>query len=89
MLAHLLTRRTRFSRVSLSVPAVVVMIPGVVFFRGLHAINAGQIAQAAGALTNVVLVICAVGAGVAAARMITDRHWLMEPPHELSPAFDE
>ena len=89
ILAHLLTRRTRFSRVSLSVPAVVVMIPGVVFFRGLHAINAGQIAQAAGALTNVVLVICAVGAGVAAARMITDRHWLMEPPHELSPAFDE
>lgn len=83
LVAHAISRRTRHSRVSLSVPSVVVMIPGVTFFRAISNLVNGHTMEAAEAAIGVILVITAIGVGLAAARMLTDRTWRMEPPHSL------
>lgn len=75
--------RTYYSRVSLSVPAVVIMIPGVPFYRAINALNDGSFMQALGSLTSISFVILAIGVGLAAARMLTDPGWTFEQPLTL------
>ncbi|MFT0848951.1 threonine/serine exporter family protein [Actinomycetaceae bacterium L2_0104] len=83
LLAHLLTRRSTYSRISLSVPAVVVMIPGVPLYRAVAAMNNGQITEAISQTVTIVMVVAAIGAGLAISRMLTDRNWLMEAPRTV------
>jgi len=89
VIAHFLARVSPHSRVSLSVPAVVVMIPGVSFFRAVSSINAGDAVAAVQPLFNCALVILAIGAGLAAARMLTDPHWGIEKPCDAVPYFGD
>lgn len=83
LLADLFSQKSRYSRVTLSVPAVVVMIPGVPLYRAIAAINNGQVADALSQIVTLILVIAAIGVGLAGARMITDHNWLMEDPKDL------
>ena len=76
LIAQLTSRFVFASRVSLSVPAVVVMIPGVPFYRAISAINNGNVGDAVEEIVTIFLVIAAIGAGLAAARMLTDNSWL-------------
>lgn len=76
ILAHLASKLVFASRVSLSVSAVVVMIPGVPFYRAISAIDNGNVGGAVEQMVTIFLVIAAIGAGLAAARMITDNLWL-------------
>ena len=78
LLAVFVARRTRFSRVTLSVPAVVIMIPGVPLYRSLTYLNNQQIDDALGALFTVMFTIVAIGMGLALSRMLTDKNWLVE-----------
>ncbi|WP_083090449.1 threonine/serine ThrE exporter family protein [Actinomyces vulturis] len=81
LLAQLFVSRVSQSRVALSVPAVVIMIPGVPFYRAISALNNHSVdvnvavGQAAGNLAEVFFVITAIGVGLAMARIITDRNW--------------
>ncbi len=81
LLATVVARRTKFSRVTLSVPAVVIMIPGVPLYRSLAYLNNGQTNDALAALFTVFFTIISIGVGLAVSRMVTDRNWLMETPH--------
>ena len=78
LLAVFVARRTRFSRVTLSVPAVVIMIPGVPLYRALTYLNNQQIDDALAALFTVMFTIVAIGMGLALSRMLTDKNWLVE-----------
>lgn len=80
LLAAAVANRTRFSRVTLSVPAVVIMIPGVPLYRSLTYLNNGQTMDALAQLFTVLFTIVAIGIGLAISRMLTDRAWLMEKP---------
>jgi len=81
LLAQLFVSRASLSRVALSVPAVVIMIPGVPFYRAISALNNQTVeaniavGQAAGNLAEVFFVITAIGVGLAVARILTDRNW--------------
>ena len=81
LLAQLFVSRVSLSRVALSVPAVVIMIPGVPFYRAISALNNQTVeanvavGQAAGNLTEVFFVITAIGVGLAIARILTDHNW--------------
>ena len=81
LLAQLFVSRASLSRVALSVPAVVIMIPGVPFYRAISALNNQTVeaniavGQAAGNLAEVFFVITAIGVGLAVARIITDHNW--------------
>lgn len=68
----------KYSRVSLSVPAAVLMVPGVPLYAALTHLNEGDYSQAFTALTEVSVVILAIGIGLASARMLTDRNWLQD-----------
>ena len=65
---------------TLSVPAVVIMIPGVPLYRSLTYLNNGQTMDALAQLFTVLFTIVAIGIGLAISRMLTDRAWLMEKP---------
>lgn len=80
LLAIWVAQRTRFSRVTLSVPAVVIMIPGVPLYRALAFLSSGNTTEALAALFEVFFVVSAIGVGLSISRMLTDREWLMETP---------
>ena len=81
LLAQAFVSRVSLSRVSLSVPAVAIMIPGVPFYRAISALNnravdaTVAIDTAAGSLAEVFFVISAIGVGLAMARILTDPNW--------------
>ena len=81
VLAQLFVTRASLSRVALSVPAVVIMIPGVPFYRAISALNNRAVdanvavGQAAANLAEVFFVITAIGVGLAMARILTDHNW--------------
>ena len=84
IIAHVFSRHSRFSRVTLSVPAVVVMIPGVPLYRAMTAMSAGQdVLTALESTVTLLLTTTAIGVGLALARVVTDRHWRMEEPPEV------
>ena len=81
VLAQLFVTRASLSRVALSVPAVLIMIPGVPFYRAISALNDRAVdanvavGQAAANLAEVFFVITAIGVGLAMARILTDHNW--------------
>ena len=81
LLAQAFVARVSLSRVALSVPAVVIMIPGVPFYRAIKALNDRTVdtsvaaGQAAANLAEVFFVVVAIGVGMAMARILTDRNW--------------
>ncbi|MCF2706946.1 threonine/serine exporter family protein [Arcanobacterium haemolyticum] len=83
LLADLFSTYTKYSRVTLSVPAVVVMIPGVPLYRAGTAISNGEVGDALSQVVTVILVIASIGVGLAVARMATDRNWLMDSLHPV------
>ena len=88
LLATYASGKTRFSRVTLSVPAVVIMIPGVPLYRSLTYLNDGQMILALTSLFQVVFTIVGIGIGLALARMLTDKNWLTERPASVPALHD-
>mgnify|MGYP000931229345 FL=1 len=86
LLAQAFVSRASLSRVALSVPAVVIMIPGVPFYRAISALNDHTVdtrvavGEAAASIAEVLFVITAIGVGLALARIMTDRNWRHDMP---------
>ena len=80
LLADVISRLSNFnySRVSLSVPAAVLMVPGVPLYSALVHLNEGNTIGAIASLSEVSVVILAIGIGLSTARMLTDRNWLQD-----------
>ena len=78
LLAAYLAPRLRVPRITLSVPAVVIMVPGVSVYRAVVAVNDGDVDTAVVAGLNAVFVVVSIAIGLAAARMLTDREWAFE-----------
>lgn len=68
-------RAARIPRVSVTIPASVVMIPGPAIYASVYNFALGETALALTRLTDVVLVVLYIGGGLAIARMITDKTW--------------
>ncbi|WP_255303662.1 threonine/serine exporter ThrE family protein [Georgenia sp. 311] len=78
LLAALAASRGRPSRVTLSVPAVVIMVPGVMVYRSLVHLNEGEVSAALANGVEASFVIMGIGVGLAVSRMLTDRNWAFE-----------
>jgi uncharacterized membrane protein YjjB (DUF3815 family) len=78
LLGRAIATSLRAPRLTISVPAVVIMVPGVTAMRAVFEFNAGHSAQALGLTVNAALVVGALSIGLAAARMLTDREWTFE-----------
>lgn len=65
-------------RVTIAVPAVVIMVPGVTAYRAVFALSEGETADALVYGVQAALVVVALSIGLAVARMLTDRQWGFE-----------
>lgn len=70
--------RTNIPRTALSVPAVVIMVPGVAAYRAVVGLNDGAIDVALLAGSQAVFVIISIAMGLALGRIATDRTWGLE-----------
>lgn len=75
LLAWAMARAMRLPRIIMSVPAVVIMIPGAAAYRGLVLFNEGQLLAAIDEGIVAVVTVVGLAAGLAAARMLTDPKW--------------
>ncbi|WP_454050123.1 threonine/serine ThrE exporter family protein [Cellulomonas sp. Marseille-Q8402] len=78
LLAAYLAPRLRVPRITVSVPAVVIMVPGVSAYRSVFSLSNGDTTQALAYGVQAGLVVVALSVGLAVARMLTDREWGFE-----------
>lgn len=78
LLAAWIAPRLNIPRITVYVPAVVIMVPGVAAYQAVYDLSQGHLGDA---LTHGVLaglVVAALAIGLAIARMLTDREWGFE-----------
>lgn len=78
LMAAAMAPRMRLPRITLSVPAVVIMVPGAAVYRAFVSLNNGDADVAVTAGVQAVFVVISIAFGLAAARILTDRAWGFE-----------
>jgi uncharacterized membrane protein YjjB (DUF3815 family) len=78
LLAAWLAPRLNVPRITVYVPAVTIMVPGVPAYRAVYHLSNGEITQALAYGVSAALVVAALAVGLAVARMLTDREWGFE-----------
>ncbi len=63
---------------TISVPAVVIMVPGVTAYRAIFYLSDGNTVQALAYGVQATLVVVCLTIGLAVARMVTDKSWGLE-----------
>ena len=75
LLAAWVAPRMGIPRITVSVPAVVIMVPGAAAYRAVVGLNNGDAEAAVTSGVQAVFVVISIAIGLAAARMLTDRSW--------------
>ena len=78
LMAAVVAPRLKVPRITISVPAVVIMVPGAAAYRSLLGLNNGDVQTAVTAGATAVFVIVSIAVGLAAGRIATDRAWAYE-----------
>ncbi|BDO43642.1 threonine/serine exporter family protein [Cellulomonas sp. NTE-D12] len=78
LLAAWIAPRMNVPRITVYVPAVTIMVPGVPAYRAVYYISNGDTMQALGYGVSAALIVTALAVGLAIARMLTDREWGFE-----------
>lgn len=78
LLAAWVAPTLKVPRITVSVPAVVIMVPGAGVYRAVMGFNNGDIDAAVGAGVQAFFVVICIAIGLAVARMLTDRSWAFE-----------
>lgn len=75
VLAAFLARGGRYPVITLSVPAVLVMVPGVTAHEAVVSLNRGDYGSAVSGILLVSLVVLSIMVGLVIAKLLTDREW--------------
>ncbi|MEZ0447675.1 threonine/serine ThrE exporter family protein [Cellulomonas sp. ICMP 17802] len=78
LLAAVVAPRLDVPRITVYVPAVTIMVPGVLAYRAVFHISNGETVEALSSGVQAALVVAALAIGLAIARMLTDRTWAYE-----------
>lgn len=78
VLAAWAARGGRWPVITLSVPAVLVMIPGVTAHQAVVSVNEARYADATSGILQAVLTVLAIMVGLVIAKLLTDRDWAFE-----------
>ncbi len=70
--------RLRVPRITIYVPAVVIMVPGATAYRSVFHLSNGDTTQALAFGVQAALVVIAISIGLAVGRMLTDATWAYE-----------
>ncbi|MGN0242125.1 MAG: threonine/serine exporter ThrE family protein, partial [Candidatus Weimeria sp.] len=72
LLASMLKNRLGYPRISVTVPSVVIMVPGLFFYRAVYNLGAMNLIKAASNFASSFLILLAISMGLITARMISD-----------------
>ncbi|WP_179393925.1 threonine/serine ThrE exporter family protein [Lacticaseibacillus absianus] len=75
LLASAVNRDTGYPRISLTVPAIVIMVPGLYMYRAMFNLGGSHFDVGASWLVKAILIVIALPLGLAAARILTDSDW--------------
>lgn len=78
----------KYTRISLSVPAVVTMVPGVPFYRSMSYFASGDMYSAASGFVQSLLIFMALGMGLAFVRLLFDKNWLFDQDTQVLNRLD-
>jgi uncharacterized membrane protein YjjP (DUF1212 family) len=78
LLASLARRYLHEPRIALTVPAIIIMTPGIFAFRTIVLLNQGEMLAALEAAAICGFVVGGMALGLATARFISERHWIVE-----------
>ena len=78
----------KYTRISLSVPAVVTMVPGVPFYRSMSHFASGDMYSAASGFVQSLLIFMALGMGLAFVRLLFDKNWLFDQDTQVLNRLD-
>jgi len=81
LLARLIATPLGVPRLTISVPAVVIMVPGIAAYQAVFEANAGNLIEAMGYAVTAAFVVLSLAVGLGVARMLTDREWTFEQIH--------
>lgn len=73
LLASLLKDKLGYTRISVTVPSIVIMVPGLYLYRGVYLMGIMELTQAAPWLASAALIVLALPLGLIFARILTDR----------------
>ena len=75
LLASLLGHWNGYPRIALTVPSIVIMVPGLYMYRAAYNIGLNSISVGAYWLTQATLIVLALPLGLIVARILTDPRW--------------
>ncbi|GAX04545.1 membrane protein [Secundilactobacillus pentosiphilus] len=75
LLASMINRKVGYPRISLTVPSIVIMVPGLYIYRGIYYIGLNEIGDGALWLTRAALIILFLPLGLFVARYLLDEDW--------------
>jgi uncharacterized membrane protein YjjP (DUF1212 family) len=78
LMAAWVAPRLSIPRITVSVPAVVIMVPGAAVYRAVVGLNNGDLEVAVTSGVQAVFVTICIAIGLAGARVLTDRAWAIE-----------
>ncbi|KQB83946.1 threonine/serine ThrE exporter family protein [Corynebacterium lowii] len=84
LLGFVVARVAKIPRVTTTVPAAVVMIPGPAMYRAVYALGVGDMAAVVQHSATAAMMVLSIGAGLVLARLLTDRDWALGRPIDFS-----
>lgn len=75
LLASIVRQRVGYPRISITIPSIVIMVPGLYMYRAVYNIGLTSISIGALWLTRAVLIVIFLPLGLIAARILTDKTW--------------
>ncbi len=75
LLASIVRRKVGYPRISITIPSIVIMVPGLYMYRAVYNIGLTSISVGALWLTRAALIVAFLPLGLIAARILTDPTW--------------
>ncbi|NLS38194.1 hypothetical protein GHU05_04520 [Fructobacillus tropaeoli] len=77
LLASVVNQKLRYPRITLTVPSIVIMVPGLYIYRGVYNLGLNNVGTGAEWLTKALLIMLFLPFGLFVARFILDKRWRM------------
>ena len=73
LLASVIKRNNGYPRISLTVPSIVIMVPGLYLYRAFYNLGIMSLTEAVSWLSSAIMIIITLPLGLIFARILTDR----------------
>ena len=75
LLASIVRQKVGFPRIAITVPSIVIMVPGLYMYRAVFNFGITNINIGAYWITEALMIVIALPFGLLAARILTDKKW--------------